>query len=254
MSLIKTVKLCEDSEVCFGNHENGNKSNIGYINSDRVYVFDSCYSPVFFYEYISKLSHFRKKIVVVLSHHHEDHIKGISEFEKNENVSVICTSSTADVLKTNINNITICKEDICLNRHIFVRRFVNCHTDEDLILEDLDNKILFLGDILLDGHHPHINNVNVRNWIKCLELFRDKKLNYYIPGHGENMSRLVIDHYIGYLNQMLLITKKSDFEKNYNQYVEEFSIQSRSLSWKQVENVRGNFEFLQKNMNKERLN
>lgn len=245
MSHFKTVRLCENSEVCLGNHDNGNKSNVGYINSDCVYVFDSGYSPIFFNEYITRFSSFGKKIIIVLSHHHSDHINGIWGLEDNSNVSIICSFSTARKLKTNIKNITVCKEDVCLNGHIYVKRCVNCHTSEDLILEDVNNGIVFMGDMMMDCHHPYIKNKNVKQWIKCLEMLKNKNYDYYIPGHGEGMSRSVIEHYINYLTLLMEYVKNDDLEKIYNERIESFLNQSKSFNWKQKENVRRNFELLQ---------
>lgn len=241
----KTVRLSDNTEVCLGNHENGNKSNFGYINSDRVYVFDSGYSSDFFNEYIARLVSLGKKIVVVLSHHHSDHINGIWRIENNRNVSIICSSSTVEKMKTNVNNITICKEDLWLNEHIFVRRCVNCHTNEDLILEDANKKVVFMGDMLLDCHHPYINNTDVNQWINYLEVFKKKKFDYYIPGHGECMSINTIEKYISYLKVWMQTVQMDEFKKTYNERIEIFLNHTNSFSWKQRENIRKNFENIQ---------
>lgn len=246
MNLFKIMRIRENIEIWLGNHKNGNNSNVGFINDDCVYAFDTSYSPDFFYKYIIRLSSFGKAIVVVLSHHHNDHINGILGLKDSSNVSVICSSSIAEKLKANINNIIICKKDICLNGDIFVRRCVNCHTSEDLVLEDIKNRVVFMGDMLMDCHHPYINNKNVKQWVKCLEKFKNKKFDYYIPGHGEGMSRNVVEHYISYLNLLIEATKINESKKSYNERAEIFLNQSKSLAWKQKENIRKNFEFLQK--------
>ena len=60
------------------------------------------------------------------------------------------------------------------------------------------------------------------------------------------MSRNVVEHYISYLNLLIEATKINESKKSYNERAEIFLNQSKSLAWKQKENIRKNFEFLQK--------
>lgn len=232
--------------VHFGNRKNGNKSNVGYIISDRIYIYDTSYSPAFFEKLLLYFEQYHKKIVIILSHHHSDHVGGLRNRLSKVKADIICTESTSDKFGNKISNIKICSDFIQLNESIYVKRIVKCHTQEDLVLIDNKNKVLFMGDILLDGHHPLLYNNNLEQWIYYLKKCYKMKFVYYVPGHGINMTSKTLKDYIIYLellNELCVEQRDKINRVRINKFLDETS----SFHWLHIENLFKNLEIEKNN-------
>ena len=58
------------------------------------------------------------------------------------------------------------------------------HSDGDLTLYVMPDRVLFSGDIIFDGRVPFLGDASTRNWVKVLERMEKEQLVALIPGHG----------------------------------------------------------------------
>lgn len=233
---VNNCGIGDDVFVHLGNRKNGNKSNVGYIISDRIYIYDTSYSPAFFEKMLHFLVQYDKDIVIILSHHHSDHINGIRYQLDEVKIDIICTESTAVELGNTVLNVKICRDFIQLNENIFVKRIENCHTKEDLVLIDYKNKVLFMGDILLDGHHPLLYNESLKQWVYYLNEFYKMKFTYYVPGHGIGMKRNIVKGYIYYLELLEKLCDEQEEPIN-RKKIKTFLEKTYSIDWLHIENL-----------------
>lgn len=57
------------------------------------------------------------------------------------------------------------------------------HTDNDLIIRDVETDTLFLGDLLFVSHLPSIDG-SFEGWTKLMTRLRERKAARVVPGHG----------------------------------------------------------------------
>ncbi|MBT8116456.1 MAG: MBL fold metallo-hydrolase, partial [Gammaproteobacteria bacterium] len=60
----------------------------------------------------------------------------------------------------------------------------NAHSDGDLTLFVLPDKVLFSGDIIFEGRVPFLGDANTARWVQVLTRMEREKLVALVPGHG----------------------------------------------------------------------
>jgi glyoxylase-like metal-dependent hydrolase (beta-lactamase superfamily II) len=60
----------------------------------------------------------------------------------------------------------------------------NAHSDGDLTLYVLPDRVLLSGDIIFEGRIPFVGDANTRHWAQVLERMETEQLVALIPGHG----------------------------------------------------------------------
>ncbi|MDV7392709.1 MBL fold metallo-hydrolase, partial [Arthrospira platensis SPKY1] len=58
------------------------------------------------------------------------------------------------------------------------------HSPEDLVLEVVDDKVLFAGDMLFRGRIPFVGSADTAQWLVALDVLIELAPNVLIPGHG----------------------------------------------------------------------
>jgi glyoxylase-like metal-dependent hydrolase (beta-lactamase superfamily II) len=63
------------------------------------------------------------------------------------------------------------------------------HTIGDLLVHLPDDKVLVAGDVLVSRVVPTLQDGFVKNWIQTLDEIQALDVEYFVPGHGDLMSR-----------------------------------------------------------------
>lgn len=74
-----------------------------------------------------------------------------------------------------------------INRSIKLIEYKDCHTASDAVLLMPEEKIAFMGDLLVNERHPWLSDGNIHNLKLFLQNFNKETGNAYtvfIPGHG----------------------------------------------------------------------
>ena len=88
----------------------------------------------------------------------------ISEFENKESLFPL----TIDLGKRKIN----------------IRLYEDGHSGGDLLIDDINSNIIFVGDLVFNDRAPTIPHANISNWSEYLEEISNSKWSKLIPGHG----------------------------------------------------------------------
>ena len=115
------------------------------------------------------------------------------------------------------------------------------HTDGDLMIEVVEDKVLFLGDIVIVGRLGRIEDGQVKGNLAAIDMALKTSAVHFVPGHGPSNGR---DHVLGY--RRYLHTLYSEVRKHYEKNPGDPQIKSRVLpalapfkSWKDFDNEAG---------------
>jgi glyoxylase-like metal-dependent hydrolase (beta-lactamase superfamily II) len=187
-------------------------SNAGFIVTGAgVVVFDALGSPSLANLLLEKIRTVTSEPVVrvIVSHYHADHIYGLQVFEDLE--AEILAPLGADkyldseqaqerleerrfTLDPWVNdNTRLVYPDKLLGEgaqfklgdvEFIVTVVGNAHSDGDLTLFVVPDRVLFSGDIIFEGRVPFLGDSNTARWVKVLERMEREKLVALVPGHG----------------------------------------------------------------------
>ena len=73
------------------------------------------------------------------------------------------------------------------------------HTKGDIMVEVVEKKVLFVGDIALYKRMPRLNDAYIKGNINALENALALNIKYYVPGHGITGGKEVITPFRDYL-------------------------------------------------------
>ncbi|MEJ2142383.1 MAG: MBL fold metallo-hydrolase [Gammaproteobacteria bacterium] len=93
------------------------------------------------------------------------------------------------------------------------------HSDNDIMVEVIDQKILFTGDVVRNGMLGLMNeDASFVGNINAIDVILKKEFDLYIPGHGKSGRHEIAKNYRNYLNIVYTSVKKmyaqglADFE------------------------------------------
>ncbi|MGE3593676.1 MAG: MBL fold metallo-hydrolase, partial [Arcobacter sp.] len=75
---------------------------------------------------------------------------------------------------------------------------VKAHTSDDLFVYLPNDKVLFSGDIVMNGRVTSNRDGSVIGSLKALEMINSKKWDVLVPGHGIDTSKTAADETIKY--------------------------------------------------------
>jgi len=188
----------------------GDMSNASFVvGSEAVAVIDTSGSEVMGEELREAIRAVTDKPIkyVINTHMHPDHVFGNAAF-KQDNPTYVGHYKLARALGTRAEiYLTASKEmmgekafegsEIILptmgikepttldlgDRKLLLEPMPTAHTDNDLIVTDLDTNTLFLGDLLFSQHIPTIDG-SIKGWLAVLDDLSKRKAARVVPGHG----------------------------------------------------------------------
>ena len=103
-------------------------------------------------------------------------------------------------------------------RKLFLKAWKTSHTDNDLTVFDVHNKVLWTGDLLFVDHMPVLDG-NLTNWIKTTEEItkpahsgsKGIQVKFIVPGHGkyQEIDSKKLGNQKKYLTKLYDLTKKA---------------------------------------------
>ena len=211
-------------------------SNAGFIVTDAgVVVFDSLGSPSLAWALRAQIRKVTDQPVVkvVVSHYHADHIYGLQVF-KDEGAEIIAPRGAYEYLDSPaalerleerrfsldpwVNDDTrLVPPDLMIEEfHRFSLGGIDfqldyvgsAHSDGDLTLYVINDRVLFSGDIIFEGRVPFVGDADTRQWLETLEALETNELVALVPGHGAAADDPVgavarTREYLAYLRQVM---------------------------------------------------
>ena len=102
--------------------------------------------------------------------------------------------------------------------HFRIYHTGKAHTDGDIMIEVIDEKVMFLGDNVNNGFIVRMDDGNFKGNIAAAEAALKTKATLFVPGHGKSDGRKVVNNYLTYLKALHAAVKKyyaqglSDFD------------------------------------------
>jgi glyoxylase-like metal-dependent hydrolase (beta-lactamase superfamily II) len=187
-------------------------SNAGVIISDQdVTVFDALGTPALARMLLKRIRNVTDKPVarVIVSHYHADHIYGLQVF-KEAGAEIIAPDGSQNYLNSPAAESRLEERRVSLfpwvdestylvwpdrymtsdetirtgNVELKMTHLGDAHSEADLSLYVLPDRVLLSGDIIFEGRVPFVGSANSRNWLRTLEELETQGLQVLIPGHG----------------------------------------------------------------------
>jgi len=187
-------------------------SNAGFVVTDEgVVVFDCLGSPSLAQTLRAHIARITDKPVVkvVVSHYHADHIYGIQVF-KDEGAEVLGPRGAYEYLESpaakerleerrfslepwvNDDTRLVPPDRLIEDEHRFsvggvdfqINYLGSAHSDGDLTMYVVQDRVLFSGDIIFEGRVPFVGEADTRQWLETLEALGTGDLEALVPGHG----------------------------------------------------------------------
>jgi len=151
-----------------------------------------------------------KKIIVVNTHYHNDHVKG-NKYYKGSDIYI--GSYDPGFLKENLDPDNMpnhfVKDSLILNlgnERVCLYNLGPAHTWKDMVVVLKNRKVLFTGDLVFNRINPFLvkkSGANVDTWIGTLDwMLNLPDLAMVVPGHGETGDRAIISQMKTYFLDM----------------------------------------------------
>ncbi len=203
----------------------GFMSNAGFVvTRDGVVAFDALATPVLGQAMIDAIGRVTKQPIrrVIISHYHADHFYGLQAF-KAAGAEVWAHENGRIALNSDALTERLAQRRVALapwvnaqTRLVPADRWLNfgkdkeirfdmggvrfrlldaagTHSAEDLMLEVVDDKVLFAGDLFATGRLPFVGDADSRAWLKQLDHMQAIKPAVVVPGHGAASSNTAQD-------------------------------------------------------------
>ncbi|WP_368029554.1 MBL fold metallo-hydrolase [Arcobacter sp. s6] len=242
---LKPVKVTNDVWCFFGKldmptKENGGfMSNSCYIKADKSYVLiDSGASYAFASQAYEAMSKIEKLPVstIISTHSHDDHWLGNNFYKEKFNAKILgpslinkeynessITRMHQVLSKENFKGTKIIPVDDIVNETrtlkignkelIIVPVGVKAHTSEDLFVYLGSEKILFTGDIAMNGRVTSNRDGSVIGSLKAIDMINSNKWDYLVAGHGLDTSKTALNEateYFSLLKERVLEAIEND--------------------------------------------
>jgi cyclase len=175
----------------------------------------------------------QKKILVINTHYHGDHVKG-NHFYKG--CSIYIRGYDEKFLRENVDPENMpnhfVKDSLIMNlgnEIVCLYNLGQAHTWDDMIVLLKNNKVLFTGDLVFHQVNPVLkkeSGANVDDWIKALDkILGIQGVTMYIPGHGQNGDRSIVVGMKNYFEDMKTAANDPSKEK---------SIKEKYRDWREL--------------------
>jgi len=227
---LEPKKVSENVWCFFGKLEmptkanGGNMSNNCYVKTKDSYVLIDSGATFKFaktaYEEMSKIEELSVSLVIN-THEHDDHWLGNSFYKDTFNAKIIGVGLqnknykegdktrmhhllapetlkgtrivTVDEVVKNVMTITVGDEEFTL-----IPVGTTAHSPDDIFVYMPKRKVLFSGDIVMNGRITSNRDGSVIGQLKALDMVNNKKWNTLVPGHGYDTSKTATNEFVKY--------------------------------------------------------
>jgi glyoxylase-like metal-dependent hydrolase (beta-lactamase superfamily II) len=104
------------------------------------------------------------------------------------------------------------------DRHFRIYHNGVAHTDGDIMIEVVEDRVLFAGDNLFNGRAPRLDDGHYVGNVGALDIALKSNATRFVPGHGKVGGREIVAAYKGFLDTLYASVKKhyddgvSDFD------------------------------------------
>jgi len=210
--------------------------NAGIIQTPEAIIFIdsgmSLYSGEYIWSIAEKKMTKEEDILLILTHKDTDHCFGMDAM-KRRGADVLAHVHSGEIMKTMgdlsnnpiaqrirkkfypedvLGNVVVSEPDEVINSDVILDiedeikiLSVPGHTPGDIAVYHSKSKVLFTGDIVVEGRDPRIrpDSIKVETWISNLERLKELDIEWIVPGHGAVSKPDIIDSNIHYLEKQL---------------------------------------------------
>ncbi len=83
------------------------------------------------------------------------------------------------------------------------------HTKTDIMIEVIENSVVFLGDNVLTLRIPRTSDGTFQGNISTIETILKTNAKTYVPGHGPTGDKAMVEEYMNYLSQIYQAAQKA---------------------------------------------
>ncbi len=241
---------------------NGFISNAGFIiTSEGVIIFDALGTPALANALLNEIRKLTDKSIklVIVSHYHADHIYGLQVFKELGAkiwapigaLNYLTSTTAKNLLNTRkeslfpwVNNSThLIKPDkiitkntvFSLGKHKFkLNVFGKVHSDGDMSLLNITDKILYSGDVIFAGRIPFVgSNADIYKWLNVINQLLTINVDYFVPGHGAASNKIKETMQLTNKYLKFLVDKFSLAVKNMDDFAETYN----KINWQEFKNL-----------------
>ena len=156
-------------------------------------------------------------VLLINTHYHLDHTHGNPAFEPGTRIlSTARTLSHLQVLDAEFwsgdsaqllpNETFTDRQTLEIGGKTLLLAHIGAgHTDGDLVVNFIDEKVIHTGDLLFNGHYPNIDleaGGSVRAWPATLERLLAMPFDRVIPGHGATTDSAGVRRFQAFLTEL----------------------------------------------------
>lgn len=162
-----------------------------------------------------------KKIIVINTHYHSDHVKG-NKFFKGSDIYIGAYDQkflSENIGSENMPNKFV-KDSLIINlgnEIICLYNLGQAHTMNDMVVLLRSRKVLFAGDLIFNNVNPFLkreSGANVDKWIGALDqMLKMPDIGMVVPGHGLTGDKAMITSMRNYFLDMKIAAADPSKEK-----------------------------------------
>lgn len=158
-----------------------------------------------------------KKIIVINTHYHGDHING-NAFYKGSPIYIgnYDKAFLQKNIKPDLMPNMFVKDSLSLylgSDTVILYNFGQAHTFNDLVVYIKNRKLLFSGDLIFNKKNPVLvkaSGADIEKWIKVLNSILKKNIITIIPGHGNPGGKDLASSLVQYFEDMKIAATNPD--------------------------------------------
>jgi glyoxylase-like metal-dependent hydrolase (beta-lactamase superfamily II) len=151
-----------------------------------------------------------------------------------------------DLLTNRVPNLTFSDRLVLYGpeRRAEVLALGHAHSRADSVLYLPDDRIIFMGDMLLIRSHPFMGTGDMDSWLQILDSIKELGLDYVVPGHGPVGITGDIDEFQEYMRTCKKLAQDVINESDGEAGLEQVSIPEKYQDWGMATFFDSNIEFL----------
>ncbi len=230
---MRISKIGTNSFACIGVgddalHSYGSNQGL-IIDSQSSLVFDTGFHKQTATQILTRVKQKSKRIIVVNSHYHSDHVFGNNVFA-DARASIIAHEKCRRTmwaksqkllneyrrrdprLSRLLRGVEVAYPGITYRDRIssyldeelsvdIIHPETSAHTDGDSMLFVRTDRVLFAGDILWVGYHPNLEDADIQGQVRALRTILKLNPRKIVPGHGPVSGLREVKSFIRYMEE-----------------------------------------------------